>query len=261
MAARLRREYNQTEKAYTYFKKVVEALPDNMNYKLEFADFLLNKCFGKGYLIAEELDRVVSILREGILYYPQYKVNYMHVIASISDVYQNDKLQAKEMYYEVLKLKPDSSATLNNLANILFKIFNEKEEARRMATTAVKLESKNIYYLDTLAWIEFKGFDNRVGAEQLFREIRNYDKDETHHASMTGFGEVLEAMEKHNEALFWYEKGLKLSPKKIYKLQKIADLLYFKLENKEAAYDYYRKIVASEPANLHATEMLKNANL
>ncbi len=224
IATTLRRNYKRYEKAYFYYHKVIEAIPYNINLKLEFVDFLLNDCFANGHLVDVELDRVESFLREAMLVYPQYQANYLHILATCSDIYRKDKTKAKELYYAVLKIKPDAASTLNNLANVLFKTDGVKDEARRLSTLAVKLDSKNYHYLDTLAWIEFKGFNNLEGAEELFRSIRKIDKNEEHDASLTGLGEVLEAKGQFEEAMKYYEKGLKLKPNSDYKQMKINEL-------------------------------------
>ena len=77
--------------------------------------------------------------------------------------------QAKTAYEELLKQQPDSSAVLNNLANILLRL--KDPAAIKIAEQAVAKNPNNANAVDTLGWALFQ--NNQVDrALQLLRDAR-----------------------------------------------------------------------------------------
>lgn len=78
-------------------------------------------------------------------------------------------IAARKSYESLLKLMPEDGPTLNNLANVLFRL--KEPDAVKVAEQAVAKSPGNAYAIDTLGWILFQqGQADR--AIQLLRDAR-----------------------------------------------------------------------------------------
>lgn len=254
LAMHLKGKYKKYGLAIGYLKKILPFNSDAARIKTDYVDILINDLFDKD-LYLEEAPNVITELKDLMNYYPSFNHQYYNLIGLVYDLYVIDKEKAKAAYRESIRLNPKNCGALNNLANILFKVDQKTEEAYELVKAALKVDRKSEHYLDTKAYIELKGLNNPKKAEKTFRQIMKFCQN--HHASLTGLGEALEAQGQYEEALEWYEKGLKIRKKSEFKLTKIADLLYQKLDRAEEALVYYKKIIRSYPENEYAKAMKK----
>jgi tetratricopeptide (TPR) repeat protein len=215
------RRFRKYEKSYEYLKKLIDAGSEDLNIKSEFVDLVLNEFFIKE-LHFEEIPRVISCVHELIHAYPYYSANYYHILGIIYDLYALDKDKAKENYYKCLELDPNHDGSMNNLANIIYKLDGDYDEALRLVKEALKLNPKDYNTLDTLGCILFYGYKNYPEAIKAFEKVLKLRK--RHHYSVTALGEVYEEMGDYVKAEDYYLQGLKIRPKSEYKLEKLKGL-------------------------------------
>ncbi len=218
----IRNKYKKAPAGYYYLQTAIDSGLTSNNDNNHYINTMLNDIFDLE-LHLDKIPQVIEIAEKMAVLYPNYSAQYYYLAGIIYDVYANDKDNAENFYYKCLAIDPKHSDALNNLANILFKVRGDKEKAKALVLESIALNGEDVHNVDTLAFIELKGFYNLEEAERLFRKAVQLKRN--HHASLTGLGEVLEAKGQYQEALQWYQKGLKIRPQSEYKQQKLQELI------------------------------------
>jgi cellulose synthase operon protein C len=110
---------------------------------------------------------------------------------------------ARKAYENLLQITPEDGQTLNNLANVLFRL--KDPGAVKVAEQSVAKSPGNAYAIDTLGWILFQNGENDR-ALQLLRDARLRapgNPEIRYHlsAALVKNGRKIEAREELTEAL------------------------------------------------------------
>jgi tetratricopeptide (TPR) repeat protein len=139
-------------------QKAVNLSPDNPGFR----DSLGWASFKNRDFITSEQELKKSLAMRSNVYEPNYHIATLY--------YATGQLEKAEKYYrQALKIKPDSSETLNNLAYLLAEQNKDIDEAKEMSKIAVKLEPGNASYLDTLGWLYYRQGDLDQALHQLIK--------------------------------------------------------------------------------------------
>lgn len=142
------------------------------------------------------------------------------IYGSMGDAYsaldQWDK--AVDSYNQALKLDPQNHNVLNNYAYYLSERDERLDEAEKMALKAVEQAPENPSYLDTVGWVYYK--------KGNFEKARKYiqaslDTGSASAEVMEHMGDIMQKLEKPNEAKEWWKKALQKDPSRTHLKDKI----------------------------------------
>jgi len=126
--------------------------------------------------------------------------------------------KAFETFEEALKTNKDDMMTLNNYAYYLAEQDKRLKEAEEMARKVIEKEEYNNTYLDTYGWVLYKRGKLR-GAEEIFKKIIERGGDDPEYYEHYGY--ILKKRKKCEDAIFYWEKALKLDKTKIQLTEEI----------------------------------------
>jgi tetratricopeptide (TPR) repeat protein len=113
--------------------------------------------------------------------------------------------EAEPIFRQVLKLDPDSPATLNYLGYMLADHNTKLDEARDMLQKAVTAEPQNGAYLDSLGWAYYKLGQYALAEQYLLRAVARMHADPTIHDHL---GSIYEKEGKLSLAVIQWERSL-----------------------------------------------------
>jgi len=144
----------------------------------------------------------------------------MQVLSMKADIYYRMKEYEKafETFEEALKTNKDDMMTLNNYAYYLAEQDKRLKEAEEMARKVIEKEEYNNTYLDTYGWVLYKRGKLR-GAEEIFKKIIERGGDDPEYYEHYGY--ILKKRKKCEDAIFYWEKALKLDKTKIQLTEEI----------------------------------------
>lgn len=144
----------------------------------------------------------------------------MQVLSMKADIYYRMKEYEKafETFEEALKINKDDMMTLNNYAYYLAEQDKRLKEAEEMARKVIEKEEYNNTYLDTYGWVLYKRGKLR-GAEEIFKKIIESGGDDPEYYEHYGY--ILKKRKKCEDAIFYWEKALKLDKTKIQLTEEI----------------------------------------
>lgn len=144
----------------------------------------------------------------------------MQVLSMKADIYYRMKEYEKafETFEEALKTNKDDMMTLNNYAYYLAEQDKRLKEAEEMARKVIEKEEYNNTYLDTYGWVLYKRGKLR-GAEEIFKKIIESGGDDPEYYEHYGY--ILKKRKKCEDAIFYWEKALKLDKTKIQLTEEI----------------------------------------
>jgi len=202
LASRIQKEWKNPSKALFFYKKAIALDSNNTQAQFGFALIVHVYYIQKGKC----LDMVDQVLQYYMNAYkgPKNIVAYKNAAMLCKDIGNLDRAEA---YYKAgLEHCPDDSALLNNYAYLLMEEKKDFVQAKVLAERGLESAPFDAALLDTLAHIEFIGFQNYKRAEGLFKKALK--KDELHHYSHTGLGDMYVAMGNYTLAEEHYKKGL-----------------------------------------------------
>lgn len=112
--------------------------------------------------------------------------------------------RAFEAYEQALSLNPDNDLVLNNYAYFLSLQQKELDKAEEMAQRANRISPGNVSYLDTIGWIYYQKEEYDKAQEYIRKSI---DTGEASAEVMEHYGDVLDKLNRPEEAREWWEKA------------------------------------------------------
>lgn len=202
LASRIQKEWKNPSKALFFYEKAIALDSNNTQAQFGFALIVHVYYIQKG----KRLHMVDQVLQYYMNAYkgPKNIVAYKNAAMLCKDIGDLDR--AEQYYQEGLAHCPDDSALLNNYAYLLMEEKKDFVQAKALAGRGLESAPFDAALLDTLAHIEFMGFQNFERAKNLFEKALK--KDELHHYSHTGLGDMYVAMGNYELAEKHYLKGL-----------------------------------------------------
>lgn len=127
--------------------------------------------------------------------------------------------EAFNTYEQALKINPDNDLVLNNYAYFLSLQEKELDKAEKMALKANQLSPNNASYLDTVGWVYYQKGEYQK-AEKFIRA--SLDTDEASAEVMEHMGDVLDKLNKPEEALEWWKKAYEKDTTRTHLKEKIS---------------------------------------
>lgn len=138
------------------------------------------------------------------------------VFTSIGDSYYSmkDLKNAFVAYDNALLLFPDNAMALNNYAYFLIEDGGDLEKAAEMSERSLEGEnSSNPTFLDTFAWILYKQGKYDEARKFQAEAVEISEREEATSAELYNhYGDILEAVGEHDEAIENWKKALELDP-------------------------------------------------
>lgn len=161
--------------------------------------------WGSAYLAEQQPAQAVDKL-EAASRLPARRQLKSAILTSLGDALARTEKwdRAFEAYDQVLKMNPDDDLVLNNYAYFLSLQKQELDKAEEMALKANRLAPNNASYLDTLGWVYYQKGDYDQALQYIRKSI------ETGEASaevMEHYGDVLDKLNKPQEARKWWQKA------------------------------------------------------
>lgn len=144
------------------------------------------------------------------------------IFKSLADAYASMKQwkQSDQAYDRSIELNPENHNALNNYAWHLTERETRLEEAEQMAQEALRLEPDNPSYLDTAGWVCYK-----MGQyEQAHTFIRaSLDTGRAGAEVMEHMGDVLDKMDRQEEARRWWREAYEKDSSKAHLMDKLSE--------------------------------------
>lgn len=131
---------------------------------------------------------------------------------------KKDYPASDQAYLEALRLSPDNTVVLNNLAYSLAERNHALEEALDYANRAVELESGNPSFLDTLGWVHFKMGAYKTAERWITRAI---EAGASSASTFEHLGDIQLQLGKIDEAVASWNRSLEIKPDNAIVLQKV----------------------------------------
>lgn len=170
---------NHMPDAIKEMQKAVQAEPDRRDLQLAYADLMLrndkydeaitiyksliekdpkavalNYRLGEAYRRKGDTNAAIETFRRGSELAPNNPDNLLQLGLLMEGTGKRD--QAKPIYEQILKIKPDHPIALNNLAYIKAEEGTDLDQALTMAQQALKMAPASTDIADTLGWIYIK---------------------------------------------------------------------------------------------------------
>lgn len=201
----------RTKEAIAAGEKAAEEIPQ---------DAIILYFLGNAYLTNGDNSKAVERLVEAADL-PARRQLKSSILGSLGDAYAGMERwdEVFESYEKSLEMDSGNPVVLNNYAYFLSLREKQLEKARQMAQKALELDPENPSYLDTMGWIYFKQED--------FEKARKYikaslDSGRESAEVMEHMGDVMDKLNKPDEAKLWWEKALKTDSTRIYLKDKIS---------------------------------------
>ena len=121
-------------------------------------------------------------------------------------------------YEQSLELDPDNPVVLNNYAYYLSTRDRNLDKAERMARKALSLEPNNPSYLDTMGWIHYKKGEYEKAEKHIRKSL---DTGRASAEVMEHLGDVLDKLNRTEEAQMWWKKALEKDSTRTHLKKKI----------------------------------------
>lgn len=161
---------------------------------------------GSAYLSNQNHAKAIENLKEASSL-PARRPLKVNILGSLGDAYaaMDNWSPAFESYEESLKLDAENPAILNNYAYYLSQQKQNLAKAEEMARRAVELDPENASFLDTLGWIYYQKEEFQKAQEYIKASI---DTGRASAEVMEHMGDVLNKLNKPEEAKKWWQKAL-----------------------------------------------------
>lgn len=201
----------KTKEAIAAGEKAAEEIPQ---------DAIILYFLGNAYLTNGDNAKAVERLVEAADL-PARKQLKSSILGSLGDAYAGLERwdEVFESYEKSLEMDSGNPVVLNNYAYFLSLREKELKKAQQMAQKALELDPENPSYLDTMGWIYFKQED--------FEKARKYikaslDSGRESAEVMEHMGDVMDKLNKPDEAKLWWEKALETDSTRTYLKDKIS---------------------------------------
>lgn len=119
-----------------------------------------------------------------------------------------DYSQAEKYFEKSLQLAPDAPETLNYLGYMWAEHDRKLDEAREMITKALKAEPKSSAYLDSMAWVLYKLHQPKPALDYELKAIHFEDEEDA--TMYDHLGDIYAALGQKDKAREAWTKSLKL---------------------------------------------------
>ena len=118
--------------------------------------------------------------------------------------------EAETYFREALNLEPEDPETLNYLGYMWAEQGVKLEEARKLIEQAVKIQPESSAFLDSLAWVLFKLNKPREALPPMLKAIENSKKPDA--TLFDHLGDIYAALQQHDKARAAWADALKVKP-------------------------------------------------
>ncbi len=156
------------EKAKTFFKKAISLSPNWQDPYKGLAVVYINE--GK-------IDKAIGELENSFRRRPSISIG-MALVTLYK--HKRDFNKAEQIYKTLLKIHPNNTIILNNLAYFYAQYFSDSgklKEARELIAKALSINPNNPDFLDTAAWIEYKLKNYNVAWAYIKDAVSRSEKD------------------------------------------------------------------------------------
>lgn len=161
--------------------------------------------WGSAYLAEQQHEPAVEKL-EAASGLPARRQLKSAILTSLGDAHSrlDNWNRAFDAYEQALSLNPDNDLVLNNYAYFLSLQQKELDKAEEMAQRANRISPGNASYLDTIGWIYYQKGEYDKALKYIRESI---DTGEASAEVMEHYGDVLDKLNKPEEAREWWEKA------------------------------------------------------
>ena len=228
---------NDYDKAEEYYWRAVEADPKNAKQLGNYANFLCDQ--RKDYVRAEEYyQRSVEAGPQNATQLGNYAV--------FLEEQQKDYDKAEEYYRRAVEADPKHANNLGNYADFLWKQrkdYNKAEEYYRRAVKANPKDATNLGNYAVFLKNQRKDYDK---AEEYYR--RAVEADPKHANNLGNYANFLYDQRKdYDRAEEYYRRAVEADPKHATNLGNYANFLWKQRKNYDSAEEYYRRAVEADP--------------
>ncbi len=232
LAGRIALDQKNYPQAETYFKKAIQADPENrlawlllaFTYSsmddVARADSTYQELLGRFGNEATFWAFYGNFLQENQKYQESIKAfkkvlelepNNEAALSGLGIVYENMKMfaQCDSIYEVALQRLPDNPLILNNYSYSLAERDKDLQRALQMARRAIELSPDNAAYLDTYGWVLYKLGRYQEAVKYIKRSIELRDDSAV---VIEHLGDVYKAMGDLENALHYWKKALELEP-------------------------------------------------
>lgn len=175
-------------------------------HKLKPEDIKISEYLAQFYFYKKQPQEALSLYEDIIKHQPDYVDALFWLGYLYEDLNRRD--DAIKTWKKALRISPAHGQTLNSLGYLYAEEGKNLDEAENMLKKALTAEPENGAYLDSLGWIYFKKKDYKKAEEYLKKAI-SYQEDPVIYEHL---GDLYVSMNKKEEALGFYKKGLERFP-------------------------------------------------
>jgi len=192
-------EKDKLESEYGYFLQRA--------HKLRPEDTRISEYLAQFYFYRKRLDDAIRIYKTIVKDHPDY-IEAKYLLGYFYEE-KGMRKEAIKIWKEVLDKNPSHVETLNALGYLYAEEGSNLDEAENMVKKALKQDPENSAYLDSLGWVYFKKNDYKNAKRYLEKAIAGA-KDPVIYEHL---GDVCIKLNNVEEAVKYYNEGLKLDPK------------------------------------------------
>jgi len=175
-------------------------------HKVRPDDLKISEYLAQFYFYKDRIDDSVKIYEAIVEAHPDY-VDARYLLGYF---YEEKGLRKKAIntWKKSLEFNPIHSDTLNSLGYLYAEEGKNLNEAKELVQKALEQDPNNGAYLDSLGWVYFKAKDYEK-AESTLKKAIAFAQDPVIYGHI---GDLYISMDKKEEAITYYKKGLELDP-------------------------------------------------